>query len=250
MIAGITPNGLLAAAFGTRAVGGSSTVRQGEQVNPTQRGEQQSGEAYDQPIDSVEILSRLAGDPKDSSSLGEVSQTQLQDGTGAKGAASASGDSFGQELTAEEQQQVDDLKQRDQEVRRHEQAHAASAGGTARGGPSFEFETGPDGKRYVVSGEVNIDTSPVAGDPKATIAKMEQVRRAALAPGEPSSQDRAVAAQAAAAAQQARAELSQERSQNSPGGNVTEKASSPSVAYSSTGKSEPSVTGQQLDIRI
>jgi hypothetical protein len=49
---------------------------------------------------------------------------------------------------------------------------------------------------YAVSGEVSIDSSPVKGDPKATVRKMEQVVRAALAPAQPSGQDRAVAAAA------------------------------------------------------
>ena len=46
----------------------------------------------------------------------------------------------------------------------------------------------------------------VEGDPEATIQKMQQVRRAALAPSDPSSADRAVAAKAQRAERQARAE--------------------------------------------
>lgn len=114
-------------------------------------------------------------------------------------------------LTSEERAEVKELKQRDREVRRHEQAHQAAAGQHALGGASFEFTTGPDGKRYASGGEVSVDTSAVAGNPQATIAKMQQVRRAALAPAEPSSQDRAVAAQAAATERQARSELAQDR---------------------------------------
>ncbi|MEM6544436.1 MAG: putative metalloprotease CJM1_0395 family protein, partial [Pseudomonadota bacterium] len=52
-----------------------------------------------------------------------------------------------------------------------------------------------------------IDVSPVPGDPQATIEKARIVRRAALAPAEPSAQDRRVAAEATALEQQARAEL-------------------------------------------
>lgn len=118
--------------------------------------------------------------------------------------------SDGQGLTPEEEKQVKELKLRDQEVRRHEQAHKAAAGTHATGGASFEYTTGPDGKRYVSGGEVQIDTSPVSGNPRATVAKMQQIRRAALSPAEPSGQDRAVAAQAAAAEQQARAEMVKE----------------------------------------
>ncbi len=120
----------------------------------------------------------------------------------------------GQELTQEDQEQVDELKERDQEVRRHEQAHKGSAGSLAQGGPTFSFQRGPDGKQYAVGGEVQIDTSPVDGDPAATIRKMQAVRRAALSPAEPSSQDRSVAAQAARAAQQARQELREQSADN------------------------------------
>lgn len=98
------------------------------------------------------------------------------------------------ELTPEEQQVVRDLQRRDAEVRRHERAHAA-AGGPVAGAPVYEFQRGPDGRFYAVNGEVRIDVSP-EGNPRATIAKMELVIRAALAPAQPSAQDRAVAAQA------------------------------------------------------
>lgn len=115
------------------------------------------------------------------------------------------------ELSEEERKEVQELKRRDQEVRRHEAAHKAAAGPYARGGASFEFTTGPDGRRYATGGEVQIDTSEVPGDPQATLKKMQQIRRAAGAPAEPSAQDRRVAAQAAATESKARAELSQER---------------------------------------
>jgi hypothetical protein len=50
---------------------------------------------------------------------------------------------------------------------------------------------------YATGGEVQIDTSPISGDPEATIRKAETIRRAALAPASPSDQDRRVAAMAA-----------------------------------------------------
>lgn len=113
-------------------------------------------------------------------------------------------------LSAEEEEVVQDLQQRDQEVRRHEQAHAA-AGGQYAGSPTYEYTTGPDGRRYATGGQVSIDTSPIDGDPQATIDKMDQVIRAALAPAEPSGQDRAVASAAQSAKAQAQAELTAER---------------------------------------
>lgn len=105
--------------------------------------------------------------------------------------------------------QVNSLRSRDAEVRAHELAHAAT-GGSAASSPSYEFETGPDGKRYAVGGEVSIDLSSVKGDPQATITKMQKVQAAALAPAEPSGQDRRVAATAGEKMQAARSELSEQ----------------------------------------
>ncbi|PPD35490.1 MAG: hypothetical protein CTY19_00090 [Methylomonas sp.] len=105
------------------------------------------------------------------------------------------------------QRQIEILKARDREVRSHEQAHLTAAGGLAIGGASFEFVTGPDGQRYAVGGEVSIDTSGVPGDPEATLRKAETIRRAALAPARPSSQDYSVASKATAMANQARLEM-------------------------------------------
>lgn len=116
-----------------------------------------------------------------------------------------------EELSEDEQREVEQLKNRDREVRAHEQAHLAAAGSYARGGPRYDYESGPDRKRYAVGGEVSIDTSPVAGDPEATIRKAQVVRRAAQAPAEPSPQDRRVAAEAGRMEAQARQELSKER---------------------------------------
>ena len=113
-------------------------------------------------------------------------------------------------LTAEEQAVVAELQRTDREVRAHEQAHLAAAGGLA-GGVSFTYTTGPDGRQYAVGGEVSIDTSPVDGDPQATIQKAQQIRAAANAPANPSGQDRQVAAAAAAMEAAARVELAREQ---------------------------------------
>ncbi len=119
----------------------------------------------------------------------------------------------GEPLTDEEVEQVEELKERDQEVRVHEQAHQSRAGqyGSA---PSYDYQTGPDGNRYAVGGEVQIDTSE-EDTPEKTIEKMETVRAAALAPQEPSSQDRKVAAEAQQKANEARRELSEQKNNGS-----------------------------------
>ncbi len=109
-----------------------------------------------------------------------------------------------------EQKQIEELAARDREVRAHEQAHAAVAGQHA-GSPTYTFVRGPDGVSYAVGGEVSIDTSPIPGDPEATIRKAQQISRAANAPADPSGQDRQVAAQAAQMEQQARIELREQK---------------------------------------
>ncbi len=112
-----------------------------------------------------------------------------------------------QQKDPEVQRQINELKARDQEVRAHELAHAAAAGGLAKGGPTFEYQRGPDGQLYAVGGEVQIDTSGIPGDPEATLQKAQQIQQAALAPAQPSAQDRSVAVAAAAMAATARAEI-------------------------------------------
>ncbi len=97
---------------------------------------------------------------------------------------------------------IDKLKTRDADVKAHEQAHRAAAGAYG-GSPTYTYQKGPDGASYAIGGEVSIDTSPVPRDINATIAKEQQVQRAALAPADPSGQDIKVAAAAAAAISQA-----------------------------------------------
>ncbi len=100
-----------------------------------------------------------------------------------------------------------ELKVTDTKVRAHELAHMSAGAGLITSGASFTYEKGPDGRQYAVAGEVGIDTSPVAGDPEATIAKMRQVRSAAMAPANPSAQDLSVAAAASVQEAQAQMEL-------------------------------------------
>jgi len=117
------------------------------------------------------------------------------------------------ELSPEEKQVLDDLKTRDREVRAHEQAHLAAAGPYAKGPPSYEYQTGPDGKPYAVGGEVQIDTSKVSGNPQATLVKAQTIKRAANAPRDPSAQDGEVAAQAAQMEAEARQEIKEQRTE-------------------------------------
>lgn len=124
-----------------------------------------------------------------------------QNGASGQGALDPSG------LTPEELRLVQRLSQRDREVRAHEQAHVAAGGQYVTSGPSYDYQTGPDGRRYAIGGEVGIDTSPIPGDPEATVEKARVLIRAALAPMNPSSQDLRVAASARSMEVEASAEL-------------------------------------------
>lgn len=148
-----------------------------------------------------------AGAGADAEAASVAGQSPDTEEAGAEPApASGEAGAGGSTLSEEEQQVVDELKARDAEVRRHEQAHAA-VGGQYAGSPSYTYQQGPDGGRYAIGGEVSIDASPIEGDPAATIQKLQTVRRAALAPAESSAQDQAVAAAASAGIARAQAEL-------------------------------------------
>jgi len=111
----------------------------------------------------------------------------------------------------EEESSLSKLKARDRQVRAHESAHRQAAGRYIRGRTGFKTEKGTDGREYAVAGDVKIDTAPIPGDSKATLAKAQLVGRAALAPADPSTQDRVVAAKAARMAAIARADISKQR---------------------------------------
>ncbi len=119
-------------------------------------------------------------------------------------------------LTPEDQARVRKLQAVDRAVRAHEQAHLAAAGGLARGGASYAYEKGPDGRLYATGGEVHLDTSPVPRDPRASLAKARQIQAAAAAPADPSPQDRAVAGAAARMAAQASRELARSSEAQAP----------------------------------
>lgn len=89
---------------------------------------------------------------------------------------------------------IEQLKKRDREVRLHEMAHQA-AGGQHTGSASYDYQRGPDGRNYAVGGEVSINIAPT-DSPEETLEKAKQIRAAALAPAQPSAQDRRVAQEA------------------------------------------------------
>lgn len=136
----------------------------------------------------------------------------------------------------QKQKELEKLKSTDREVRAHEAAHQSASGGLARGGANFTYEQGPDGQLYAVGGEVKIDTSE-GSTPMETLLRARQIRAAALAPSQPSAQDRAVAMQASKMEAEAVQELA---SQSNTDENPTARRS-PLSAYTRVSMSMPSL---------
>lgn len=118
-------------------------------------------------------------------------------------------------------QEVQEMVIVESKVKAHERAHK-SVGGQYAGMVHFQYVQGPDGKMYIAGGDVSIDLS-AGRNPKDTIQKMEQIKAAALAPADPSSQDYAVAAKAAMILQKAQQQLAQQKqeSKQSPNSQVS-----------------------------
>jgi hypothetical protein len=91
-------------------------------------------------------------------------------------------------LTPRERMLLTELTREDREVRAHELAHYYT-GRPWTAEPEYWFVTGPLGGRFAVAGHVRFDLAPVAGDAKATMEKLEILRRAARAPAMPSTYD-------------------------------------------------------------
>ena len=115
-----------------------------------------------------------------------------------------------EELTPQEEQELAKLKNTDAEVKRHENAHKAMAAGLQTSGPNYEYETGPDGRKYAVAGDVNISYQK-SSDPEVNLKNAQKLKAAALAPAEPSAQDRSVARKADMEIAKAKQEILEEQ---------------------------------------
>lgn len=167
--------------------------------------------------------------------IGESAQTSRANGED----ATEEGEEEPGDLTPEEEEQVAELEQTDREVRAHEESHVAAGGAYVSGGIQYEYQTGPDSKRYAVGGEVNIDTSRER-TPEETIRKANVIRQAALAPADPSGQDISVAAAASQMLIEAQRELAKNRADEADGKTsqtgATETGSRSASSPESTGK--------------
>ncbi len=110
------------------------------------------------------------------------------------------------------QQIIQKLRMTEQKVKAHEMAHK-TAGGELTGPVHYRYQKGPDGRLYIAGGEVPIKIRE-GKTPEETLEIARKIKRAALAPSDPSPQDRAVAARAAILEMKARIELSKQQSEN------------------------------------
>ncbi len=136
------------------------------------------------------------------------SSTKQEESTSSKNDSSTTNEA--ETLTASQKALIAQLQATDTAVKAHERAHISAGGGVILSGASFVYQEAPDKRLYAIGGEVSIDTSE-GNTPSETIAKMQLVRTAALAPSDPSSTDYQVAATASMLQMQARLEESRQK---------------------------------------
>jgi hypothetical protein len=129
-------------------------------------------------------------------------------------------------LSEDEQRLVNNLASRDSEVRAHEAAHQAAGGGMT-GAASYTYQQGPDGKMYAIGGEVSISMKS-SSSPEETIANARQIVAAALAAGNPSPQDFAVASSARVMEMKAQQQLAKQEQETALGKEIYQNEASKS----------------------
>lgn len=201
----------------------------------------ESLENKDQTLPPVEETSASEKNRNQPNQKADAVSSDAQGGNGKNSKQAA-------ELTEEEQQQVRELAATDREVRAHEAAHQA-VGGSLAGAASFRFAIGPDGEHYAVGGEVPITLTALADDPQATLRNAEQVRAAALAPAQPSGQDRMVAAEASQLIAQTQIQIALQRAAALHSDNTKSSDGAAAVDSFSTAAGHTLAPGSLLDQR-
>ncbi|MBL4797772.1 MAG: hypothetical protein JKY50_10200 [Oleispira sp.] len=215
----LSPVGETAGSASFAPIEAVSTIRLSREI-PQQRPQPDSAPENNGRADIGSVVNRESSGPGAEAgvSAAEEQGNQAQGDTGQDDRSQQEADQVKDRQQQQQQQDLDiirQLSQRDSVVRAHEQAHG-SVGGQYAGAAQYSYQRGPNGVNYAVGGEVPIDVSAINGNPQATLTKMQIVQRAALAPADPSSQDRRVAALASQQATQARAEIvSESRATNS-----------------------------------
>lgn len=202
-----------ASANAGRATSGASKEAAGQTQAHAQL-QAPAGEADAKGLEGAKDSIGKAGAPGQTGQAAEAGAEVDGDGGKKAGDAQNPRGADGEPLSDDEARLLRELEQTDAEVRQHEQAHIAAGGAYVTHGARYEYRQGPDGQRYAVGGEVGIDVSPDS-KPEQTIRKMQTVRAAALAPSQPSSQDRSVAASASQQESQARMEMRAAQSEES-----------------------------------
>lgn len=100
-------------------------------------------------------------------------------------------------------QKIKEMAAKEASVVQHERMHLL-AGGSSAGTPSYIYELGPDGKRYISGGEVTFYAG--GGNPEAVAKSSEKVEKAVALVKDPSNADLHAAAVAAATANSAKSE--------------------------------------------
>ena len=134
-------------------------------------------------------------------------------------------DSSPKELCEDEERLLKDLQARDSEVKAHEAAHQAVGGGMT-GAASYTYQQGPDGKMYAIGGEVSISMK-AGSSPEETIANARQLAAAAMATGNPSPQDHAVASSARVMEMKARQQLAKQEQEEVSGRDIYSDVQTP-----------------------
>ena len=116
---------------------------------------------------------------------------------------------------AYERAEATELRQiafRSDNVRRRVWQQALVAGPLVRGKPDYDYLIASDDKLYVQSGSVSIDSSPVTGDPEATLQKARRIRNAYMGVPMPQTADHLAAGSAINMGINARREIVSEAS--------------------------------------
>ncbi len=178
---------------------GDSSVRTDEEQSAAQAIQRAFRTAGDESIDDGDQTRARPGEDRSDRREQEADPRRRAPGRSPTGRGAT------RDLSPADFEKIARLQNRDREVRAHEAAHQAAAGGLA-GAARYDTAVGPDGRTYAVGGEVPINISG-GRTPEETIERMNRVQRAAMAPADPSGQDVSVASRASRMISQARMDL-------------------------------------------
>ncbi|MDN5108208.1 putative metalloprotease CJM1_0395 family protein [Aliarcobacter butzleri] len=88
------------------------------------------------------------------------------------------------------QRVLNKFKNKDNEVKTHEQTHASGVATTSA--INYNYQVGPDGKLYAIGGSVRFDTS-IPKDPQSAKVKMDQLQSASSSVSSLSGADASIA---------------------------------------------------------